>query len=57
MEKALRVARKPRSSLLYRELAENVNMERCLDPAFLKLRTTLRKWFRKLQACPHATTC
>jgi hypothetical protein len=47
MEKALRLARKPRSSSLYRELAENVNIERCLDPAFLKLKATLRNWFGK----------
>jgi hypothetical protein len=47
MEKALRVARKPRSSSLYRELAERVNLERCVDPAFLKMRTCLKTWFSK----------
>ena len=44
MERALRVARKPRSSSLYLELAEKVNLEHCVDPAFLKLRTCLRAW-------------
>jgi hypothetical protein len=45
MEKALVAARKPRSSALYQELAENVNLDRCRDPSFIKLMTTLRKWF------------
>ncbi len=47
MEQALRFVRKPRSSSLYRELAENVNFENCLDPAFLKLKACLQKWFPK----------
>ena len=47
MEKALRVARKPRSFSLYRELAENINIERCRDPSFIKLKSTLQKWFGK----------
>jgi len=42
---ALREVRKPRSSAIYRELAENVGLQRCSDPAFQKLRTTLQKWF------------
>jgi hypothetical protein len=45
MEKALVAARKPRSSALYRELAENVNLERCRDSSFVKLKSTLQKWF------------
>ena len=45
LEAALRVARKPRSSALYRELALKVGFERCLDPAFIKLKELLRAWF------------
>lgn len=45
VEDALRVVRKPRSSALYRELAESVSLERCLDPAFMKLKELLAKWF------------
>lgn len=45
MEKALRVSRKPRSSSLYRQLAEKVSIDRCVDPAFLKLKSCLRNWF------------
>lgn len=45
LETALRVARKPRSSALYRELAERVSFDQCLDPSFLKLRTCLQQWF------------
>lgn len=50
LEAAVRVARKARSSALYREVAERVSLERCTDPAFSKLRVTLRHWFPK-----HAT--
>jgi hypothetical protein len=45
LEKALREVRKPRSSELYRRLAEHVSLSRCRDPAFLKFKETLRKWF------------
>lgn len=42
---ALRELRRPRSSSLYRELAENVSLARCADPAFAKLRRVLRDLF------------
>jgi len=45
VEKALRVARKPRSSALYRQLAERVSFRRCVDPAFGRFREILRGWF------------
>ncbi len=45
VEKALRIARKPRSSALYRQLAEKVSFKRCSDPAFQKFQQTLRNWF------------
>ena len=45
MEAALRSARKPRSSAIYRELAEKVSLRRCTDPAFGRLKATLQKWF------------
>jgi hypothetical protein len=45
MEAALRHARKPRSSALFRQLAERVSLERCQDQAFEKLRARLRAWF------------
>lgn len=38
VEKALVAARKPRSSALYRELAENVNLDQCQDPSFITLK-------------------
>jgi hypothetical protein len=47
METALRRSRIPRSSALYSELARNVNLQRCADPAFQQLRDTLRQWFGK----------
>jgi hypothetical protein len=45
LEAALREARKPRSSGLYRQLARLVSLDRCTDPAFLKLKEVLRLWF------------
>jgi len=45
VEKALRVVWKPRSSVLYRRLAEQVSLRRCDDPAFRKFRTVLQSWF------------
>jgi hypothetical protein len=45
VEEALRLARRPRSSALYQELARRVSTDRCIDAAFLKLRRTLAGWF------------
>jgi hypothetical protein len=44
-EKALRLKRKPRSSSIYKKLAENVGFERCTDQAFQDFKATLRSWF------------
>lgn len=45
VEAALRIARKPRSPAIYKQLAEKVSLEQCIDPAFDKLKNTLRNWF------------
>lgn len=45
MEMALRQSGKSRSSALYFQLAEKVSLNRCVDPAFLKLKNTLQQWF------------
>lgn len=45
VERALRSARRPRSSAIYLDLARRVSTSRCSDSAFLKLRNTLRVWF------------
>jgi hypothetical protein len=45
VEKALRLAAKPRSSSIYLELARTVALTRCTDRAFGKLRSVLTKWF------------
>ena len=44
-EAALAKAGTPRSSSLYRALAESVSVNRCTDPAFANLRAVLVKWF------------
>ena len=45
LEKALRHVRKRRSSAIYEQLAENVGLKRCADPAFLRFRRILADWF------------
>jgi len=45
MEEALRIARLPRSSALYRQLAQQVSLSRCTDASFLKFKATLQNWF------------
>ena len=45
VDAALRFARKPRSPSLFLQLAQKVSFERCTDPAFEKLKRTLRNWF------------
>jgi len=45
VERVLREVRQPRSSSIYRRLAEHVSLQRCGDPAFHKFRDALRGWF------------
>jgi hypothetical protein len=45
MEKILRRMKKPRSSSIYQALASKVGFAGCRDPAFLKLKAVLTKWF------------
>jgi len=44
-EAALRAAGKARSAAHYGSLAERLPFESCRDPAFQRLRSTLRSWF------------
>jgi len=45
MEHVLRTVRRPRSSSVYRSLAEQVSFARCTDSAFARLRAVLKEWF------------
>jgi hypothetical protein len=45
LEWALQKVKKPRSSALYLQLAQQVPLSRCNDAEFLSLRTTLSQWF------------
>ncbi len=45
VEEILRTVRLPRSSSLYNQLARTVSLEKCVDPAFAKLRRCLSEWF------------
>jgi hypothetical protein len=45
MEAILRKTKTPRSSAIYNSLAAKVSFDRCQDPAFQKLKSTLHSWF------------
>ena len=45
MEKVLRQSHIPRSTSLYADLARFIGIDRCTDPAFLRLRGCLTQWF------------
>jgi hypothetical protein len=45
LQAVCRQARIPRSSALYEQLAGRLSLERCTDPAYLRLRAQLRAWF------------
>lgn len=45
MEWALREVRKARSARMFSDLASRLGLIRCTDPAFTKLKTTLKRWF------------
>jgi len=45
LESALRSVDMRWSSAFHKQIAEEARFERCIDPAFLKLRSVLQKWF------------
>ena len=45
IEAALRKLGLPRSSALYKRIAEKVSLRKCTDRAFLRLRKQLCEWF------------
>lgn len=45
LQAALREVRTPRSSALYRDLAERVSLERCTDASFQQFKELMRTWF------------
>jgi hypothetical protein len=45
-EHVLRQLKKPRSSSLYAALTSKISLHSCKDPAFVRLRSVLREWFR-----------
>ena len=45
IEKVLVKLRRPRSSTLYEKATSQISLEKCVDPAFIRFKETLRKWF------------
>ena len=49
-EALVRVHRLPRYSALYEKIALRLSLQRCSDPAFLRLRASLQGWFHSTTA-------
>ncbi|MDH7479666.1 MAG: hypothetical protein QHH02_06625 [Syntrophomonadaceae bacterium] len=47
VENVMRRVKKPRSSAIYQQIASRVSFERCIDQSFIKIKRTLRRWFKK----------
>jgi hypothetical protein len=45
VEHAMNQKRQPRSSSVYRQLSRSVGFNRCTDPSFTELKSTLQQWF------------
>lgn len=45
LDASLQKVKQPRSSALFEQLAKNVSVMRCQDPAFKRLCATLQQWF------------
>lgn len=43
--RAIREKKIPKSNAIFYKLASKVSFQRCIDPAFLRLTSTLREWF------------
>lgn len=45
LEAMVPVHRQPRSSALYEKITRRISLQKCTDPAFMKLRQALQTWF------------
>ena len=45
LEAMVPIHRQPRSSALYEKITSRISLQRCVDPAFLRLRVSLQRWF------------
>lgn len=45
LEAMVPIHRQPRSSALYEKITSRISLQRCVDPALLRLRATLQGWF------------
>ena len=45
LEAMVRIHRQPRSSALYEKITGRISLQRCTDPAFVRLRAALQRWF------------
>lgn len=52
VEALLRLQQTPRSSAMYKTITSRISLARCSDESFLRLRTTLRRWFPAAGARP-----
>lgn len=54
MEAVLKRTKKPRSSSIYKQIAERASWRNCTDPAFLKMIEVLSTWFNPSHNLPHS---
>jgi len=52
LEAELRRRRIPRSSALYRQIAQKISVKNCTDAAFNELRAALQRWFPPVASEP-----
>lgn len=45
LEAMRRIHKQPRSSALYQKITEKISLQKCTDPAFLRLKAHLQTWF------------
>lgn len=48
LEALIPIHRKPRSSALYKKITSRISLDRCTDPAYLRMRLALREWFPQI---------
>ena len=45
MDALMTELRRPRSSATYKKIADRISLNKCVDPAFVRFRATLQRWF------------
>lgn len=52
IDRVMRHVHQPRSSSLYQKITQKISLTRCVDPAFLRLKAALGRWFPEVPNPP-----